>query len=279
MTILQSIILGIIQGLTEFIPVSSTAHLLISQHLLGLAATRELFIFTVLVQQGTLIALIVFYWSDIWEIGRAWLRDIWHGFFLRDSKPFTNPHARLGWYLILGSVPAALAGLLLKDQVEALFRTPLVEALIRLLITIVLLLTAEYIGKRNRKLENMNWLDALWVGVMQVLAVFPGASRSGSTIAGGMIRGFDRPAAARFAFLLSVPVFLAAGFYETVDLIRHYHLSSNILPSILTGMLTAAVVGYLAIRWLLAYLAKRPLYSFVVYCAIITLGIAILLVI
>jgi undecaprenyl-diphosphatase len=278
MSIIQSILLGIIQGLTEFIPVSSTAHLLIGQRLLGLEAGSELFTFTVLVQQGTLLALIVYYWTDLWTIGRAWVSDVWFGVLLRRRQPFKELHARLGWYLLLGTIPAALAGVLLKDLVEGLFRTPMVEASIRMLITIGLLLAAESFGRRNRRLDDLNWVDALWVGAAQVLSVFPGASRSGSTIAGGMLRGFDRPSAARFAFLLSVPIMLAAGAYETFDLLRSESVAGSLLPSIIAGIITAAVVGYLAIRWLLAYLARRPLYVFAIYCAFVLLGIAVFLI-
>ena len=277
MSIIHSILLGIIQGLTEFIPVSSTAHLLLGQHLLGLKSSSELFSFTVLVQLGTLLALIVYYWVDIWVIVRAWLIDLWYGVILRSKPLFKDPQACLGWYLLLGSVPAAVAGVLLKDLVEKLFSTPLIEVSIRMLITISIILAAEYWGKRNRKIGDIRWADALWVGIAQVLSVFPGASRSGSTIAGGMLRGFDRPSAARFAFLLSVPIMFAAGAYETFDLLRSEHVASSFLPSILTGIFTAAVVGYLAIRWLLGYLARRPLYIFSIYCTLILLGIAILL--
>jgi len=277
MTIFNSILLGIIQGLTEFIPVSSTAHLLIGQRLLGLGTGRELFIFTVLVQQGTLLALIVFYLTDLWSIGRAWLFDLW--LVIHRQQAFIDEKARLGWYILLGTIPAVVAGIVFKPLVEALFRTPMVEALIRLLITTVLLLVAEGFGRRNRKLAELKWVDALWVGIAQALAVFPGASRSGTTISGGMLRGFDRPSAAKFAFLLSVPVMLAAGAYETFDMLRSEHVASTMLPSLLTGILVAAVVGYLAIRWLLGYLARRPLYVFAIYCTIVMLGIVVLMVV
>jgi undecaprenyl-diphosphatase len=279
MLIIHSILLGIIQGLTEFIPVSSTAHLLIGQRILGLEAGSELFAFTVLVQLGTLLALIVYYWKDLWAIGRAWLSDLWNGIILRHHVPFRDKLARLGWYLLLGSIPAALAGVLLKNLVEGLFRSPLIEASIRLLITIVLLLTAERYGRPSRKLDELNWVDALWIGAAQVLSVFPGASRSGSTIAGGMLRGFDRPAAARFAFLLSVPIMLAAGVYETFDLLSSEHVAASLLPSILIGILTAGVVGYLSIHWLLGYLRRRPLHVFAIYCTLVILGVALLMII
>jgi undecaprenyl-diphosphatase len=258
MTIFQSFILGIIQGLTEFIPVSSTAHLLIGQRLMGIPANDTgLFIFNVLVQLGTLLALIVYFWKDLWAILKA--------FF---ARPFSTPLNRLAWYIIIATIPALIFGYLLKSTVEALFQTQLLEAAIRLLITAVLLALAEWLGKRNRTLEKMTWLDALFVGLAQVLAVFPGASRSGTTISGGMARGLDRTSAARFAFLMSVPVMLAAGGYESLDLLKLPHLSS-FLPLVAIGFIFAAVVGWFAIRWLLGYLTKHSLYVFAIYCAVV----------
>lgn len=257
MNLLHSLLLGIVQGLTEFIPVSSTAHLLIVQYLLGLPADDFAFAFSVLVQLGTLLALIVYFWPD-------WLMLI-RAFF---ARPFSTPENRLAWYIIIASIPALLAGFLLRDAVAALFRSPLVEACIRLFSAAVLLAAAEYFGGRLRRLEQMTWLDALIVGLFQILAVFPGASRSGSTISGGMLRGFDRPAAARFAFLISVPVMLAAGGYETLSIMKLPGLAS-FLPGLAVGFVAAAIVGWFAIKWLLNYLNKHSLYVFAAYCAIL----------
>ena len=172
----------------------------------------------------------------------------------------------MAWYIIIATIPALLAGVLFKSLVQDLFKTPLLEAAIRLLSAAVLLVAAEWLGKRSRNLEKMTWLDALIVGLFQVLAVFPGASRSGSTISGGMLRGFDRPAAARFAFLTSVPVLLAAGAYEIKDVIKLPQLGT-FLPLIAVGFITAAVVGWFSIRWLLNYINTNSLYIFAVYCA------------
>jgi undecaprenyl-diphosphatase len=262
MTILQSILLGIIQGLTEFIPVSSTAHLLLAQRLLGIDPTMPgVFAYNVLVQWGTLVAVFIFYWADLWAIGRAWLVGLWR------RQPFADAQARMGWYLILGSLPALAAGFLFKDVVEWLFRTQVYEAIIRLWLTVALLVIAERLGKRTRSLDSLTWKDALWVGCAQILAVIPGTSRSGSTMMGGMLRHLDRPAAARFAFLLSVPVMLAAGAYETLGLLKMPDLMS-FLPLLVVGFLSAAVTGYLAIRWLITYLTKHSLYDFAIYCAV-----------
>lgn len=266
MTFLHAFLLGILQGLTEFIPVSSTAHLLIVQKLLGIPASDAMFSFLVLVQIGTILSLIVYFWKDLWEIAKAMFKN-----------PFAKSPdalARLGWYLLIATIPALIAGVLLKDAVEALFKTPLIEASIRLFAAAILMSLAEWLGKRTRKLENMTWLDALFIGMMQVIAIFPGASRSGTTISAGMFRGFDRPSAARFAFLMSVPVMLAAGAYESLDLIKMPNLGS-FLPLLAVGFITAAVVGWLAIKWLLNYLNKNSLYLFAIYCAL--LGLLVLL--
>lgn len=261
MTLLQAFLLGILQGLTEFIPVSSTAHLLIGQRLLGLPPDNAMFSFLVIVQLGTLVSLFVFYWKDLFAIAHAALD-------FRSLRDFGSlkPETLLGWYILLATVPALLAGYLLKDAVETLFKQPMLEASIRLFTAAALLTLAEWLTKKNRTLVSMTWLDALFIGVMQILAVFPGASRSGTTISGGMFRGFDRPSAARFAFLMSAPVMLAAGAYEMLDVLAMPNLG-GFLPLLAVGFVAAAVAGWFAIQWLIAYLSRRSLYVFAAYCA------------
>ena len=144
----------------------------------------------------------------------------------------------------------------------------MLQASIRLFTAAVLLTLAEWLTKKNRTLESMTWLDALFIGVMQIIAVFPGASRCGTTISGGMFRGFDRPSAARFAFLMSVPVMLAAGGYEMLDVLQMPNLG-EFLPLLAVGFVTAAIVGWFAIKWLIDYLSKRSLYVFAIYCAVV----------
>ena len=257
MNIIHAFLLGIIEGLTEFIPVSSTAHMLIVQKLLNIPSGDAMFAFLILVQIGPLLALILYFWKDLLSLIIA--------FF---AKPFSTEKNKLVWYIIIASIPALLAGVLLKHVVEGLFKTPLLEASIRLLTAAVLLTLAEYFGKRTRQLDSMTWLDALVVGLFQILAVFPGASRSGSTISGGMLRGFDRPAAARFAFLMAIPVMLAASGYESLDVLKMQNLSSFLLP-LAAGFIVAAIVGWLSIKWLLNYLNKNSLYVFAAYCAVV----------
>lgn len=270
MTLFTAIILGIIQGLTEFIPVSSTAHLLIGQVLLGLPANDAMFSFLVLVQIGTIVSLLIYFWSDLSSILVETLKNLGG---LRDFNSLPS-NAKMGWYILIATIPALLAGYLLKDAVEALFKLPLLEAAIRLFAAAILLTLAEWLTQKKRQLDSMNWLDALVVGLFQIIAVFPGASRSGSTISGGMFRGFDRSSAARFAFLMSVPVMLAAGAYEMLDVLRMPGLT-EFLPVLAVGFIAAAIVGWLAVRWLLRYLAHHSLYVFSAYCAVV--GVIVLI--
>lgn len=259
MTLLQSIILGIIQGLTEFLPISSSAHLVLTPYLLGWKIpAEEAFVFNVLVQVATLVAVFAYYWSDVRDILTAMLVA------LRHNKPFNDPQARLGWYILIGTLPAGLIGLNIKNTVEAAFNSPATTAFF-LLITAILLFISERAGKKNKNIDHMNWIDAIWVGLFQATAIFPGISRSGSTISGGMLRGLERPAGARFAFLLSIPIMLAAGFLAIMDLFSMPNLSS-LLPIFIPGFVVAAITGYLSIRWLLGYLVRHPLLIFSAYC-------------
>ena len=257
MTLFQSFLLGIIQGLTEFIPISSTGHLLIAQQLLGIPASDETFAFLVIVQLGTLVSLLAFYWKDLISILQGVLR-FWQPTFERN----------LGIYIIIATIPALIVGFLLSDLVERLFQHPMLQAAVRLFTAAILMFLAERFTSKTRHLESMTWLDSLFVGAMQVLAVFPGASRSGTTISGGMFRGFDRPSAARFAFLMSVPVMLAAGGYEMLKVIKMPN-TMGLLPIFAIGFITAAIVGWFAINWLIDYLSRRSLYVFAIYCAVV----------
>jgi undecaprenyl-diphosphatase len=264
MTLFQALILGIVQGITEFIPVSSSAHLVIVPALLGWSIpANEAFVFDVLVQVATLAGVFAYFWRDIADITSAVFWGIWR------RQPFTAPSAKLGWLVLIATLPAGVVGLLIKDLVEKTFDSPRVSAIF-LLVTAVVLLIAERFGKRARPLEQLGWKDAVWVGFFQALALFPGISRSGATIAGGMTRNLERQAAARFSFLMSIPIILAAGASASFDLSKIPDLPS-LLPIFIPGFLVAAITGYLSIRWLLGYLKRRPLIGFAVYCVIISL--------
>jgi undecaprenyl-diphosphatase len=269
MTFIQSILLGIIQGLTEFLPISSSGHLVIAPYLLQWQIpAQDAFIFDVLVQLGTLLAVIVYFRKDLWQIIVAVING------LIQRKPFSDPQARLGWFLVLATIPAVIAGLFFKHLVEKAFSSPLAAGLF-LLGTAALLVTAELVGKRSKQVESVTWIDSLIVGLFQVVSLLPGVSRSGSTISGGMVRNLDRPSAARFSFLMSIPVMIGAGLVAVLDLIKIPNFTGQ-LPTLLAGFVTAAVVGYLTIRWLLSFLTKRSLYPFAIYSVSVSLLVVII---
>ncbi len=269
MTIFQSILLGIVQGLTEFLPVSSSGHLVIIPYLLGWNIPAQVeFVFDVLVQVATLFAVIVYFWSDLLGITKAFIAGV------RSRQVMADPQSRLGVYIILATIPAGVVGVLIKDMVEQAFDSPTATAFF-LLVTSLLLVVAERLGARRRELVDIMAKDALWIGFFQALAIFPGISRSGSTITGGMTRDLQREPAARFSFLLSIPIMLAAGGLALLDLAEIPDIGSTLLVY-LPGFIAAALTGYFSIRWLLGYLSRRPLNLFAIYCAV--LGIFTLLV-
>jgi undecaprenyl-diphosphatase len=264
MTIFQAVLLGVVQGLTEFLPVSSSGHLVIVPFLLQWELLpQETFVFDVLVQVATLAGVFAFFWQDFIQIARAMICD------LRNRRPFSSQPSRLGWYIVLATIPASVVGLAFLDGIENSFSNPLLAG-IALLFTAGLLALAERFGRRNRPLEDMTWLDGLVVGLFQVFALLPGISRSGATITGGMTRDLERRAAARFSFLMSAPVLFAAGLVSTVDLLQFEDLSL-VLPRFIPGFLSAGIVGYLSIGWLLKVLNKQPLYYFSAYCVLMGL--------
>jgi undecaprenyl-diphosphatase len=259
MSIFQALLLGIIQGLTEYIPVSSTANLILIPWLLGWEfdpATTEVFV--ILVQWGTLVGVLVYFWRDIWHIVGAVLRG------LAQRKPFATFEARLGWLVALATVPAVIAGVFIKGYLEQLYQMYLLISIV-LMLGGVLMLIAERFGRRTRDLKQLTWLDALIVGVWQIFAMIPGFSRSSVTISGGMLRHFTRAEAARFSFLMSIPALLGAGVVALKDLFDTPGLLASLAAPLVVGFLAAALTGYLSIRWLLGYLKTRSLNIFVVY--------------
>ena len=264
MTIWQAFILGIVQGVTEFLPISSSGHLVITPYLLGWKIPEaQVFTFDVLVQMGTLIAVIIYFWKYLWKIVIAVVKG------LIDKKPFGSQDAKLGWLVVLSTIPAILGGFFLKDQVEAAFHSVQITAVF-LLVTALLLWVAERLSKQMKKMEDLSTLDAFIIGCFQVLAIFPGLSRSGSTIAGGILRKLKREEAAKFSFLMSIPVMLGAGVMSINDLLEVPNLT-EFLPVVLVGFITSGVVGFISIHWLLKFLNKNKLWIFSVYCVVISL--------
>lgn len=262
MSILQALLLGVVQGATEFLPISSSGHLVLVPWLLGWEfEPQTAFIFDVLVQWGTLTAVMVYFRDDL----RRLLLAAWRG--VLDRQPFVDSERRLAWLLLASSLPAAAAGLVLKDPVQRAFEDPIAVSGF-LLLTAGLLGLSERLGKRTRPLSALTWVDALWIGAAQILALFPGVSRSGATIAGGLTRDLRRAEAARFSFLMSVPIMLGAGMIALMDLLETSPRFASV-PPLLVGFLAAAAVGYIAIRWLISYLSRHPLTIFILYCSLL----------
>jgi undecaprenyl-diphosphatase len=267
MTLLHAALLGIIQGLTEFLPVSSSGHLILARYLLGLPKEdTAAFVFDVLVQMGTWVALVIYYRHELLVIGK----DMFANIFQR--KPASS-EARVGWLVLLATVPAVIGGWLLKDSIAGdLSSLPATGWL--LLGTALLLVAAELFGRRQRDDEELKPVDAVWIGTSQILGLLPAISRSAATLFGGMTRNLRRPQAARFAFLMAVPIMPAAAVVAILQLETLPQAGGLLLP-LAVGFLAATLVGYLTIRWLLNYLATRSLFPFALYCSVV--GILVLI--
>lgn len=282
MTILQAIILGIVQGLTEFIPISSTAHLVFASRLIGLyegvEATfkaEQTTATIAVIQLGTLLAVIIYFARDIIDITRAFLSDhlaLLSGRKRVDGSKSLSQGAWLGWLVIIGSIPVAVVGLLLKKQIEGTFTKNLWVIATMMIVVAVLMAFAELVGKRERSMEQLGISDALAVGFAQVLALIPGSSRSGSTIMGGLFSGLTRETAARFSFLLSIPAIAASGLLELKEAI-HKLPDGSYLP-LIVATVVSGVIGYASIWFLLRFLRTHSTGVFIVYRLIV--GAAIL---
>jgi len=269
MGLLAALVLGVVQAVTEFLPVSSTAHLLVGGELLGQSLADPRFrAFVTIIQTGTTLAVLVYFRRDLWRIGEAVVRG------LASGKPFGTADARLGWYIALGTVPAAVAGKLLERRIEALGNGVIAFSLVA---WGLVLLAAERFASHRRSLEDVRAGDALLIGVGQALALVPGTSRSGSTITVGMLLGFAREAAARFSFLLSVPIILGAGAYKLWKALPALRGEAAWGQATIVGTAVSAVFGYVVIGWLLTWLRTRTTYVFVAWRLAMGVAIALLL--
>jgi undecaprenyl-diphosphatase len=265
----QALVLGAIQGATEFLPISSSGHLVLFPWLFGWDIDPEiLFPFTVVLHWGTLLAVIAAFWSDLVRLTSAAFQGI------RRRDPFGSADAKRAWLLILATIPAALAGVLLSDLIRGAFARPQLVAVL-LLINGGLLMTGEWFRTRHASEASPGELrapDAVVIGLFQMMALLPGISRSGSTIVGGLSRGYDRLESARFALLLVVPIMLGAGIVALDDFRT---ISREGAQELTVGFVAAAVVGFAAIRWLVRFLSHGSLRGFAVYCFIVgTLSLA-----
>ncbi len=284
MTLLQAILLGIVQGLTEFIPISSTAHLVLAGRVMNLGLTPEQTTASIaVIQLGTLLAVIAYFASDIWNITRAFVHD--HFVLLksgrRDQFNRANDHAHLsheallGWLIIIGSIPVAVVGLLFKKQIEGTFTKNLWVIATMMVVVAVLLAIAEMVGKKRRRMQDLGLKDSLAVGFAQCLALIPGSSRSGSTIMAGLFVGEMRETAARFSFLLSMPAIAASGLLELKEAL--HKLPSGSLSALAFGTLISGIVGYASIWFLLRYLRTHTTAVFIGYRLIVGSAMLIML--
>jgi undecaprenyl-diphosphatase len=255
-SLLEAIVLGITQGLTEFLPISSTAHLRIVPAFAGWEDPGAAF--TAVTQLGTMAAVLLYFRADLARIARAWLRS------LRDPTARREFDARLGWYIVLGTIPIGIFGLAFKDQIENGARDLYLISIALIALGFVLL-AAERVGSKERPIEDITRRDGIVVGLAQALALVPGVSRSGATISAGLFLGFDRTSAARFSFLLSVPAVVLSGLLEFASILNGSDGAHVGLGALAVATLLAFIVGYASIALLLRYLSNHSTIVFVVY--------------
>jgi undecaprenyl-diphosphatase len=264
LTYLSSVVLGVVEGLTEFLPVSSTGHLTIAEKLLGLdVADTTVTAYTAVIQMGAILAVVVYFWTDIWRIAKAWVQGL--------VKPELRGRLdhRMGWYIILGSVPIGVVGLLAKDVITGPLRSLWVVAA-ALIAWSAVMLYAERRGRQVRGEKDLTLKDALVVGLVQCVALVPGVSRSGATISTGLLVGLDRVTATRLSFFLSIPALFAAGLFELKDAV-----GGNIgIGQTVVGTVVSFVVAYATVAWLLRFVAGNSIGKFVPYR--VALGVVLL---
>ena len=265
MSLIAAIVLGVVQGLTEFLPISSTAHLRIVPAFFGWEDPGAAF--TAVTQLGTMVAVLAYFRNDLWRISRTWVTS------LRNTGRRADLDARLGWYIIVGTVPIVVFGVLFERQIETGARSLYLMGTTLIVLGLVLLL-AERVGSRTRPLEDISAREGVVVGLAQAAALVPGVSRSGATISAGLFLGLDRAAAARFSFLLSVPAVVLSGLFQLVAILRGENGESGGLVGLVVATLLAFAVGYASIAFLLRWLASHSTLVFVVYR--VALGVLVL---
>ena len=264
MDIIQGIIIGIVQGLTEFLPVSSSAHLVFIQNLLGVESSLA---FDTFLHLGTLIAVLWFFRYDIIKMLKSWilsLEDIIQGRFKEGF--YEDPYKRLAWYVILATIPVALVGVLFEDAVDSLFAGALYVPAFFLFVTGTILYLSQRMSSGNINMNNISKKEALWMGLGQACAILPGLSRSGTTIAAGLTIGLEKEFAAKFSFILSIPAILGAFVLQVKDI--GGALNVNFLP-VMLGFVASIIAGYLAIKWMLDLIKNRSLDIFAYYCWVV----------
>jgi len=273
LNIIDAIILGIIQGITEFLPISSTGHLTIAGKLMNLISSdhpEHWTAFIAVMQLGTLIAVLIFFRNDLLLIIKDFLND---NLFRRKNFRDQTINSKMGWYLVIASIPVAIIGLGFKHIIEGVLTKNLYVIASSLIVLAVILTIAEKLGKFNRETKDIKWYDALIIGIAQSFALIPGSSRSGTTITAGLFLGLKRETAARFSFLMSIPAVAASGLLEFYQFLKY--INSIEMINLIAATIVSAIVGYISIEFLLRYLKKNSTFIFIVYRIIA--GIIILL--
>ena len=264
MNILQGIIIGIVQGLTEFLPVSSSAHLIFIQKLLGVESSLA---FDTFLHLGSLLAVLIFFRADIYKMLNAWVSSVGDITQHRFKEGFyADPYKRLAWYVILATIPVGIVGILFESQVDALFAGALYVPGFFLFVTGTILYLSQRIASGQIDMSHMGWAQSLFMGLGQACAIMPGLSRSGTTIAAGLVAGLDKEFAAKFSFILSIPAIFGAFVVQLKDI--GLSMSGDGIAIIL-GFIAAFVSGYLAIKWLLDLIQNKSLDIFAFYCWIV----------
>lgn len=254
MALIKAVVYGIVQGLTEYLPISSTAHIRLVPTLFHWEDPGAAY--TAAIQIGTIVAVLFYFWRDILNAVCAWASTF------KDRSAFQKPEAKLGWAVFIGSVPIVIVGVTAADHIETTFRSLSLIGWTLIIMGLVLFLAERY-GRKEHDIKKVNLLDGLIVGLWQCISLIPGASRSGSTISGALFRGFTKESAARFAFLLSIPSVFASGIFELVKE-RHQLFANGVLPVLLANVISFAV-GYASIAYLMKLLRTKSLTPFVVY--------------
>lgn len=270
MNLFHALLLGFVEGVTEFLPVSSTGHLTIFEKLLGYSVNDpDITAFTAIIQIGAVVATLLYFRSDITRIAVAFIK----GLFTPTER--RNPDYRFGWAIIIGTLPIAIIGLLFKDQVETTLRSLWYVAL-ALLIWSAVMWFADRVGRQNRPEKAVGWKDTLIIGLAQCIALIPGVSRSGATMSAGLLRGFDRLTVTKLSFFLSIPALLAAGSLQAVS------EASNIADGVgwtatIVATIMSFIVAYASIAWLLKFVARHTYSAFIVYRVALGLVLIVLL--
>jgi len=266
--LLQSIFLGFLQGLTEFLPISSSGHILIFPALFGWEDPGAAF--TAVIQLGTEAAVLIYFRKDLWQIATTWLRS------LRDSSLRKDINARMGWYLIAATIPIGILGLAFENQIETAARNLWLVGAMLIIFGIVLGI-ADNIGSRKRQVEDLSVRDGILIGFAQSLALIPGVSRSGATISAGLFLGLERAAAARFSFLLAIPAVVISGLFQLYGILSGEEKLGEPFINVAVATLVAFITGYAVIAWFLKYLSNNSFAIFVGYRLVLGSGVLILL--